>query len=112
MFEIPDAAPTWATGTALVAIDEHGPLESAKPGRDGTRGRTKAAYEPRRLRGDEDRETDGRRARTRATITIRLPRRFAIFGTIGASTTSPAVAGIVANPVSSALSPSVSGLWK
>ena len=42
----------------------------------------------------------------------RVPIRAAIFGTSGARTTKPTVAGIVARPASSGVIPRVAGSWK
>src|SRR5688572_5827524 len=104
MLEIPDAEPTCSSGTALVAAAEQGPLDRAIPAATATMGRTNAAYA-------HEESVGIRKAKPTVMITnpsrtaTRVPIRAAIFGTSGARTTKPTVAGIVARPASSGVIP-------
>src|SRR5262245_9554081 len=95
MFEMPDAAPTWAASTELVATDEHGLLERQVPTATSTIGSTNAPYlqddwVPIRI------TKPAVMTMNPMPITMRVPKRAASFGTAGVSATMPTVAGRVA----------------
>src|SRR5262245_54983042 len=111
MLDTPEAAPTWSSGTHAVDAAEAGPLDRPIPTAMATSGTTNRAY-----RHDEStRPTAAKPAevtRKPSATTWRPPNLVASFGTIGAITTRPTVAGRVASPASSGVKSRVLGFWK
>src|SRR5918995_1680198 len=111
MFDTPDASPTWLAGTAAVAADDAGPLDSPIPTATAISGRTKAAY-PHELWLMPTTANPTAVIANPAPTTDRPPNLAASLGTRGATATSPAVAGRVARPAWSGLKPRAAGAWK
>src|SRR5437868_2755710 len=102
MLETPDAPPTCSWGTDAVAAEDAGPFERPMPTAIARIGRRKVAY------AQEDCvnpiATKPAAIRMNPTpMTCRPPILWASFGTNGATTTRPTVAGSVATPASSGL---------
>src|ERR671912_1935603 len=97
MFEMPDAAPTCSAGTALVDTDEQGPFVIDMPTAATRNGITKAAYPHDDLVRASTPKPAAVMPKPSAT-TVAAPAFCAIFGTSGADTTNPIVAGDVARP--------------
>src|SRR5262245_47190637 len=111
MFEIPDAAPTCSAGTQLVETDEHGPFVIDMPTAATTNGITNTAYPHDDLVNASTANPAAVMAKPSAT-TVAAVAFSTIFGTSGADTTSPIVAGKVARPASSGDIASASTSWK
>ena len=111
MLEMPDAAPICSAGTALVATDEHGPFDIDIPIAAARNGITNAEYAHDDLTAISMANPAAVIAKPSA-MTLRVPNFAAHFGTSGADTTSPIVAGSVASPASRGLIPSTDGSWK
>src|SRR5215210_2162096 len=111
MLETPDASPTCSAGTAAVAAEDDGPLERPMPTAIATSGSRNVAY-------THDASANPTATKPAVSITkptpmtCRPPNFFASFGTSGATSTRPAVAGSVARPASSGLKPRLAGSWK
>src|SRR5687768_10553517 len=111
MLDTPDASPTWWAGTHAVEADDAGPFDMPIPTAMRIRGTTNAAYR----HSESDSPTHPKPAAVIAKpspTTSRPPILAASFGTIGAITTRPTVAGRVASPAWSGLKPRVLGSWK
>src|SRR5215203_7031284 len=108
MFDTPDAAPTCAADTEAVEAEVAGPFERPIPMATAIRGRTKAAYLHEVSTNPMVAKPPAVIAKPAAT-TWRPPYRAASRGTMGATATSPAVAGRVARPAWKGLSPRVLG---
>src|SRR4051794_10410481 len=111
MLEMPEAWPTWSSGTDEVEPDEAGPLAMPRPTASPTSGRTNAAY-------SHDALTNARTAKPAAASTkpraiARAPPTLAASGAIsGVMAIIPAAAGSVARPASNALMSRPAGFWK
>src|SRR5436190_17471299 len=110
MFETPDAPPTCSAGTQDVEAADAGPLVSAMPTATRTSGSRKATY--RQSDWVNPIQAKPTAVMTKPPATSRLPvNRAASLGTMGATTTSPTVAGSVARPAWSGVKPSELGSW-
>src|SRR3954451_8805950 len=111
MLDTPEALPTCSWRTEAVAAEDEGPLDRPMPTAIARTGRRNAAYshddfvKPRTT-------NPAAIAMNPRPMTCRPPNRWASFGTNGATTTRPTVAGSVARPAWSGLKPSASGFWK
>src|SRR3954467_8898382 len=111
MFDTPEAPPTCAGGTAAVAPEDDGPLESPMPTAIATRGRKNAAY-PHEPSTKPTTTNPAVLIANPAAMTGRAPKRPLSAGMNGDTATRPAVAGSVARPACSGENPSVASFWK
>src|ERR671912_2713326 len=111
MFDTPEASPTWLAGTAAVAADDAGPLDSPMPTATAISGRTKVVYAHELWLMPMNANPTAVMANP-APTTDRPPNLAASLGTRGATSTSPTVAGKVARPAWSGLKARVAGSWK
>src|SRR4051794_11327655 len=111
MFEIPEAAPTWSSGTDDVDADEAGPFEIPSPTAVAISGRTNAAYAHEGF--TNIRATKPTVASMKPSATALPAPIFDARGVMnGVITIMPAAAGSVATPAWSGLSPRAAGSWK
>src|SRR6478735_10987034 len=111
MLETPDAPPTCSWGTEAVAAEEAGPFDIPMPTAIARIGSRNVAY----AQEDWVKPIAANPAAIRmkpTPMTCRPPILLASFGTNGATTTSPTVAGSVAIPASSGLKSRAAGFWK
>src|SRR6185503_1591890 len=113
MFEIPDACPTWSSGTTSVDVDndDAGPFARPSPAASSKSGTTKAAY----VQDDSTNANTPTPAAPKpkpATIASLGPMRAASGVMNGVTAIKPAAAGRVATPVLSGLYPKVAESWK
>src|SRR6478735_270290 len=110
MLDTPEADPTCSMGTQAVEADDAGPFDIPIPTAIAIRGMTKARY-------SQSASASPMTANPAAVIanpsptTWRAPSRAANFGTRGATTTRPTVAGSVASPAWRGVNPSELGSW-
>src|SRR3954451_6398731 len=97
MLEMPDAAPTWSSGTDAVEADDAGPLAIPRPTAVTTSGRTNTAYAQDSLTNASTTNPTVASAKPSATA---LPAPiFEVSGVMkGVMTIIPAAAGRVATP--------------